>query len=287
MFNFSRLSRIFIYCRVSSSKQRENLGVQYDCCRNWVKNNFNENLTTIYYNDIKSTYNKKDALIGQKTMEKKVGENDLIVIRDISRLGRNEFQCLSFLEKIKNKNAYIYSVNDDVYYNLTPFGNNYFVKKIADSRLYSEYLSINTKNKLNGIRKRGGYIGRPPFGYLLSRNNLIPILVENLHEKKIIKLICTCKNEKNYNFNKIAAFLNNKRLYNKSKLWTENTVKRIYYKTIKKNMNELSNNLTNINDSDNLTNNNDVNNLTNNNYSDKDEKTNNIELRSRRVCRIQ
>jgi len=85
-----------------------------------------------------------------------------------------------------------------MYYNVNPFGNNYFIKKIADSRLYSECLSINSKNKINGIRKKGGYIGRPPFGFLLSRNNCIPILVENMHEKKIIKLINNFKNERQY-----------------------------------------------------------------------------------------
>jgi len=108
MLDLCKVNKIFIYCRVSSVRQSKGLGEQYEFCKNWILNNFTNLKTTIYYNDIKSTYKKKDALTSQKTMEKKVSENDLIVIRDISRLGRNEFQCLSFLEKIKiSKRRYV------------------------------------------------------------------------------------------------------------------------------------------------------------------------------------
>ena len=116
MLDYLKIEKIFIYCRVSTLKQADNIDEQYKLCFDWIKNNFNENILIDYYYDIKSTYNNENALTSQNNMLKKLNKNNLIVIKDISRLGRNEFQCINVLKKVKNKNAYIFSVEENLYY---------------------------------------------------------------------------------------------------------------------------------------------------------------------------
>jgi hypothetical protein len=235
MLDYLKIEKIFIYCRVSTLKQADNIDEQYKLCFDWIKNNFNENILIDYYYDIKSTYNNENALTSQNSMLKKLNKNNLIVIKDISRLGRNEFQCINVLKKVKNKNAYIFSVEENLCYNDEFISNNYFLKKIADSKLFSDNLSLVTKLRNSGIKKVGGHIGKTSYGYKLEKKNKIPFLQINDCERKIIKLIKFYVEHEKYDYELIANILNEKKILNRNKYWNKNTVKYIYKKNINNN----------------------------------------------------
>ena len=271
MLDYLKIEKIFIYCRVSTLKQADNIDEQHKLCFDWIKNNFNQNILIDYYYDIKSTYNNENALTSQNSMLKKLNKNNLIVIKDISRLGRNEFQCINVLKKVKNKDAYIFSVEENLYYNDEFISNNYFLKKIADSKLFSDNLSLITKLRNSGIKKVGGHIGKTSYGYKLEKKNKIPFLQINDCERKIIKLIKYYIEHEKYEYELIANILNEKKILNRNKYWNKNTVKYIYKKNINNNYYFTENILkiqAMVNDE-----------IINN-------EINNLELRTRTICKI-
>ena len=275
MLDYLKIEKIFIYCRVSTLKQADNIDEQHKLCFDWIKNNFNENILIDYYYDIKSTYNNENALTSQNSMLKKLNKNNLIVIKDISRLGRNEFQCINVLKKVKNKNAYIFSVEENLCYNDEFISNNCFLKKIADSKLFSDNLSLITKLRNSGIKKVGGHIGKTSYGYKLEKKNKIPFLQINDCERKIIKLIKYYIEHEKYEYELIANILNEKKILNRNKYWNKNTVKYIYKKNINNHYYFTENVLKTSVINDKMVNDEMIN-----------DEINNLELRTRTICKI-
>lgn len=226
----TNFKNIFIYTRVSTYKQSNNsisLVYQYDVCKKYITSNYiTQNI--YHYQDIASSYKNKNALCRQKAMIRNISKNDLIIIYEISRLGRNIYQVIDFLEKIRNKGAIIYSVEDNLFYGKDKLIDNLFLYKVIKSKEYSDCLSNKTKTTQIFIKENGGHVGKVPYGYKLSHTDGIAKLIIDNDEQNIIKLIINKHNKELLSFNDITKYLNNNLIQKRNCNWTFTNVRYIY-----------------------------------------------------------
>lgn len=273
------INNAYIYNRVSTLKQagifKHSLAHQEKICKNYI-DNYYPNIPISVYMDIGSTYNNKNTLYNLKKMVNHMETSSLIIITDISRLGRNIDQVFKILKKVEDKKSYIISIHNELCYNHTKIMNKQFLHKIIDSENDSDLLSFRIKNTQSFIKNNGGYIGNTPFGYKTEKNkNNIPILVENKFEIENIDYIIELA-DKNTDYYEIATILNNESIKNRNKEWTNKSVKRILDKFYPEHM-LIDFNQSNHNDNNNIIINNKIN--INNNKRNRDD-TNCISLRS-------
>lgn len=241
---------LYIYTRVSTQQQanenKNSLSSQYEECLDYIKNNINKTKKYIekyvsHYCDIGSTYNKKNILTERNKLIKTIENNSLILIYDISRIGRDTFDTIKFLEKIKQKNIQIISVSDNLIYNKCKIMDKDFYHSVIESEKNSDKKSISIKNKINDMKNKGSHIGKPPYGYYTIKINGIKILKEDLHEQEIMKLILKKiryfkKNNKNP-FSLTSEYLNQQNIKYKDKKWTRQYVNYVYTVSFKINHN--------------------------------------------------
>lgn len=248
-------NRIYVYTRVSTKSQAYitgGLDEQNKICSEYIKNNFNGYFTE-FFTEIASSYNNKSKLPVLNKIMRKFESNSLLIVRDISRLGRNTFQVFTVLKKIKKLNSHIISVNDNLCYNYSRLMDRDFSYKIIDSEKNSDKKSLLATKRINGIKKSGGYLGRAPYGLIKIKLNNIPYLYKNPTEINIIDLMKKLyKTEKS--IQKVVNYLNLNKIYNRGDiLWTEYTVKNILKKNfpnilLNPNSNVVSNIFSNIPD---------------------------------------
>jgi hypothetical protein len=151
-------------------------------------------------------------------------------VSEVSRLGRNYKMGCSILKKVSAKKSWIYSISENLIYGLTKFDNKKFIHKLIDAEKESLQLSMRIKNTHNYIKKNGGYLGKPPFGYKIVKNiKNIPMLQEKQEDFKlideIVNLTYNCSS-----YNEISNIMNNKNLLYKNKSWTPVKIKNILVK---------------------------------------------------------
>ena len=153
--------------------------------------------------------------------------NSVILISRVSRLGRNINQVTKILKKIEKKNSYVIAVDESICYNMSKVMNNDFMVKVIESEKESNIQSESIKKTQSYIKKQGGYIGNPPYGYAICKNyKKIPMLVENQNEINVINNIIDLVNN-NYSYNDIAINLNTNKILYRNNKWTTNSVKNI------------------------------------------------------------
>jgi len=189
-------SAIFVYLRVSTKTQTyksNGLEEQNKLCQEYIKKYFPKiNCDMIkFYTDIGSSYYDKNVLFNLNKIIKKISSqtNSLIVVRDISRLGRNTFQVFSLLRKIKKSNSYIIGVEENLCYNYSRLMDKKFYHAIIDSEENSDLKSIKFINRIEKIKLMGGYIGRVPYGTQIIKKNNIPYIYKNSNEINTIHII--------------------------------------------------------------------------------------------------
>ena len=244
--------KIYVYIRVSTKSQafqQNGLKDQEKICYDYV-NKYYKHIPTELYSEIGSSYNNKNKLYMLEKIMRKMTSNSLIIVRDISRLGRDTFQVFSLLRKIKQTNSYIIGINENLCYNYSRLTDREFSHIIIDSEKSSDYKHIKTTKHNIKIKSQGGWIGRNPYGTMIVKHGSIPHIYKNPNEIKIITTMgidfIKCKN-----ISGIADKLNSKKIFKKNgRMWTVNTVKYMlkkHYPSIfesknkKKNIKYLSN----------------------------------------------
>lgn len=248
-------NKIYVYTRVSTKSQaylNDGLDEQNKICSEYIKNNF-KGYFTEYYTEIGSSYNNKSKLPILNKIMRKFEPNSLLLVRDISRLGRNTFQVFTILKKIKKLNSYIIGINDNLCYNYSRLMDREFSHKIIDSEKNSDLKSLKVTNRINNIKKSGGFFGRAPYGTIKIKSNGISHIYKNPTEINIIDLMKTLyKTHKS--IQKVIDYLNLNKIYNRGDLlWTEYTVKNILKKNfpnilLNPNSNVVSNTFLNLPD---------------------------------------
>jgi DNA invertase Pin-like site-specific DNA recombinase len=202
---------------------------QYKICSEYIKNNFKEQ-TVDYYEEIGSSYNNKSNLPVLNKILRNFEPNSLLIVSDISRLGRNTFQVFTLLKKIKKLNSNIIGINENLCYNFTRLMDRDFSYKIIDSEKDSDKKNLSSIKRINTIKSCGGFFGKAPYGTIKIKLNDIPYLYKNPSEYNTINLMKKIyKKEKS--IQKVVNNLNQNKIFNRcDTLWTNYTVKNILKK---------------------------------------------------------
>lgn len=115
-----------------------------------------------------------------------------IVVKDLSRLGRNYLQAGNYIEQVfPVANVRFIAINDDIDSYLKPESvTNIIVpfKNLMNDQ-YSHDISNKIKSVLNMKKKRGEYVGAEvPFGYMRDPNKKNHLIVEE-KEAEVVRLI--------------------------------------------------------------------------------------------------
>ena len=159
-------NRIYVYLRVSTKSQAyktNGLSDQHKICTEYIKDNF-KGYNADYYEEIGSSYNNKSNLPVLNKIIRKFEPNSLLIVRDISRLGRDTFQVISFINKIKKLNSHIIGITDNLCYNYSRLMDREFSHKVIDSEKDSDKKNLILTKRISAIKNAGGHLGKAPYG---------------------------------------------------------------------------------------------------------------------------
>lgn len=183
-----------IYARVSTKKQKGHneysIDVQQSICSNEYKRLFPGRDEPKVVSEHGSSFNDQNKL---QELDKLIGgmkEGTLLIVHDISRLGRNIYQTIKRVyEPIELKKCYIYSVMEDKFFGVHRLDDVDFFKYSIDAEVESIRKSELTKRRIKVLKSRGSHFGRVPFGKKTVRENGILVLKNNPEEQEVIKII--------------------------------------------------------------------------------------------------
>jgi len=224
--------KIYVYLRVSTKAQiniTNGLSEQNEICTGYIEKYF-KHTSTEYYTEIGSSYNNKNKLTTLNKIMKNMTSNSLLIVKDISRLGRNTFQVFTLLKKINKTNSHIIGISENLCYNYSRLMDREFSHAIIDSEKSSDYKHTKAHIHINRIKANGGFLGRPPYGTMIIKINNIPYIYKNPNELKMIKLM-KAKYRKLKNLIDVTNYLNSINLYNRKNIpWSVFTIKNILKK---------------------------------------------------------
>jgi DNA invertase Pin-like site-specific DNA recombinase len=225
-------AKVYVYLRVSTRAQvngSDGLSDQNNICTEYVKKHF-KHLPIEYYSEIGSSYNNKNKLTELNKIMRKMIPNSLLLVRDISRLGRDTFQVFSLLRKIKKTDSHIIGIDENLCYNYSRLMDREFSHKIIDSEKSSDQKHNLSKKRISIIKANGGFVGRAQYGTMIVKKENIPYIYKNPFEMSIIELMKT-QYKKLKNLTKVTKYLNSINICNRRNvIWTELAISNILKK---------------------------------------------------------
>jgi DNA invertase Pin-like site-specific DNA recombinase len=221
---FNNVSQVYIYYRVSTSRQAgdfaNGLDRQTNSCERYIESNLKKQINNInYYCDIGSSYNNKSKLPQLQKMLRELKSNSVICIYDVSRLGRNTQQVFSALRRVTKLNSKIIAVEDNMTFGVNKMIDKRFYNKVIQAETESDIKSVNAKQKFAILKKNKIHIGKVPFGYSLENKQLII----NSDEQKIINLLIE-KYKELKSYVKVAEHYNNMNMLYRNNTWSSKTI---------------------------------------------------------------
>lgn len=229
----SPINFISVYIRVSSKMQstdiKYGLASQLEICNNYTQFYSKDTPITVW-KDIGSSYKNNKILPDMNSLLLNLKPKTLILVSEVSRLGRSYKMIEDILNIVRRKKSFIVSITENIVFGKTRLSDIKFLEKIKQSERESDVLSMRTRNIQNYIRQKGGYIGKPPFGYKITKNSKnIPVLTENPEHFKFIDEIVNLSNICS-SYCEIKDILNKKNFLHNDKLWTSARIKFILNK---------------------------------------------------------
>tara|TARA_B100002019_G_C21177751_1_gene552038 strand:+ start:114 stop:935 length:822 start_codon:yes stop_codon:yes gene_type:complete len=173
-----------IYSRVSTNAQGpESLDVQNAICLNQL--NSNGMILNNSYSEITSAYNGKQATL-EKIINQKSNAN--VFIKNVSRFSRNVVYGTKLIEDAKKKNIYFYFVDE----NLNTYNDTHrhlITTKISEAQAESETISRRARDSYKVKKAKGWRFGKMPYGYKSSLFKGVRKMEKNNDEKKVIDFI--------------------------------------------------------------------------------------------------
>lgn len=223
-----------LYGRVSTEheEQQESIKVQEEALMRYAAEN-GYNVAGRYFDEGYSgtDFNRPGIQMLKHEIEK---ENiNLVIVKDLSRIGRNNAQTLLFLDYLTRNNVRLIAVNDG-YDTLKDEDDIIGIKTWFNER-YSRDLSQKIRFAFMHKKKKGEYLGAfPPYGYKKSGEHKNRLEVDYYAAGVVRKIYRLYIN--GYGFMKIAAMLQKEGIPNpsrylhygkKSDRWDWTTVKKI------------------------------------------------------------
>lgn len=204
-----------LYSRVSTKAQQKTLFSQEHALVKFA-----------FYNQIISNRSIKEVCSGKSTpplLQDSIdylGKDNFMIVKDVTRLGRNYHDTLEFVEKVHQNDSSIFSINDNLYSR-----NNTF--KILIKQSEEEFNLINQR-RISGhqwVRDNDGYLGRPRYGQMIYRDSdNVPRLQENPEHTKFINILLDMYYYGKYSIEEIVEQMNK---LDSTKHWTRYSVKNI------------------------------------------------------------
>jgi len=218
--------KVAIYVRESRDDNEQNyetIETQRGLLEEFVKSRNLGSIVKVYVDDNVSGAGFERKGIEELKNDISRGIVNLLVIKDLSRLGRNNAKTLLFLDYLEENGVRVItydgrydSLKDNDTVGIDTWYNERYIKDI------SRKIRANLRFKI----QKGEYIGNSPFGYLKSPNEKNKLVV-NHDEAKVVKKIYALYQE-GWGYSRIAAYLNQKGCPSPSKgTWNPVTVRRI------------------------------------------------------------
>ena len=220
--------RVGIYTRESRDENEQNIEtieVQKNLLIEYIKKKNLGELARVYIDDNVSGSGFEREGIEKLRRDVKEGAINLLLLKDLSRLGRNNAKTLLFLDFLEEYNVRVLtydgkydSLKDNDTVGIETWFNERYIKDI------SKKIRANLRYKI----KSGEYLGTAPFGYEKSiekRNTLVVNFEEAFVVRKIFKLY-----REGYGYMSIAKRLNIEGCPSPSKrnnMWNGVSIKRI------------------------------------------------------------
>jgi len=225
-----------VYSRVSSQQQSDDefghisLDTQRDICYDYLKNKQIPVILCIY--EVHSARTKPPILDDIVKMIN--NDKIIIVIHDMSRFSRNTLIGIKLLNDLKSKKIVIHSVTDNhIVSDITSLHRARV--GISEAELQSDIISDRVKENIQARRRRGDWIGPPPYGFKCIRNAAGSIKLDiDDDEMGILKLIQTNihHNSSSQDFKNVTALLNDKGTLKRRRAWNSQKIRRLIRKKI-------------------------------------------------------
>ena len=183
--------RCAIYIRVSTSKeeQKSSLENQREIFMKLIAER-NYTLAGIYEDIASGTSTKHRPSFLNLIDDIKAGKIDLVLTKEISRLGRSTIDVGKFYELCKETGVHLIALNNGV--DTLTHNTQYISLYTAFAEMESENTSLRIKTGLDSIARSGRFKGSiPPFGYFVEngvlkvRNDFTPNIVKRIFKKYI------------------------------------------------------------------------------------------------------
>ncbi len=133
---------------------------------------------------------------------------NVIIVKDLSRLGRNYLQLGKYLEEFANLKIRLISISDNIDTNVDDKNNRFLIpiKNILNDT-YTKDISMKIKTSLNIKKKQGEFVGAfACYGYKKDENDKHKLVIDD-EASNVVKKIFELASE-NYSFSYIAKKLN-------------------------------------------------------------------------------
>lgn len=242
-----------IYVRLSNldnnKKDSNTLENQKNIVLDYIKDKKEFKLVDIYEdNNYTGTNFNRDGF--ERLLEDvKQGKINCIIVKDLSRFGRNYLECGNYLEKIFPFIDVRFIAINDEYDSNNENASEILLMHLKNivNELYAKDTSRKISSALREKQKKGDFIGGwASYGYLKDPNNKNKIIV-NSETAPIVKYIFNLRLQ-GYGYEKIATKLNEENILSPSdylykigifkneknsiKKWNSNTIKKILYNEI-------------------------------------------------------
>lgn len=200
------MNKVGIYVRESRDENEENyetIETQRDLLIDYVKKNKLGEIKRVYIDDNVSGAGFERKGIEELKRDVSRGEIDLLIIKDLSRLGRNNAKTLLFLDFLEEKGVRVItfdgrydSIRDNDTVGIDTWYNERYVRDI------SRKIRTNLRFKI----QKGEYIGNAPYGYEKSQHEKNKLVV-NKEQAETVKRIYRLYRE-GFGYSYIAVKLN-------------------------------------------------------------------------------
>ena len=191
-----------IYARLSSNqdeKKKESIEVQIEIARKFVEEfNRSENGEVLEvigcYTDVGKTGSNFERDGFQRLLQDiRIGKINSVIVKDLSRLGRNYLETGNYLEKIfPFLGVRFIAVADDFDTGKEGNENKQMASEIKNlvNDMYARDFSQKAKLHLRQRREEGSYVGGPPpYGYRAEQNGKRRILIPDENTEGIVRFI--------------------------------------------------------------------------------------------------
>jgi DNA invertase Pin-like site-specific DNA recombinase len=150
------MNKIIGYCRVSTDKQ--DLDIQKQLILEYAQQNkmlIDEFIETETSSRLSASERKIDLLLDI------LNENDILMVAELSRLGRNMLEVLNIIDTLNKKGIKIIFIRQPELSTTSPHGKLLMAIYSYFAESEREFISLRTKSGLATARAKGKLLGRP------------------------------------------------------------------------------------------------------------------------------